>query len=155
MEQFIRDDGFIQSHATVIENADNGLFLLELPAKISAELLIGRRKFRKRQIFYVTLVVGNDAFSQPLPQTALEQAVGKFFAPQGTIFDAGLGQRTIKIEHANQPRPGAAPVGEGQNWATMREQARQYVMAVLPHPFRHNQWCIWIKLPEDSHPHFL
>ena len=155
MEQFIRDDGIIHPHAAFVENTEDGLLSPELQAELPAQLLIGFRQIRKRKILDVALVVGEGALGEPSPQAVFEQVVRKVPAPQSAIFDTGLGQRAVEVEHAHQPRPGAAPVGHRQNGAAMGVQAGQHVVAVLPDRFGHDERSLGGEVAEHFHAHFL
>ena len=92
---------------------------------------------------------------QPLAQAVLEEVVGEILAPERAVADAGLGERAVQVEHADQARPRAAPVGDGEDRAAMGEQAGQHVVAVLPDAFRHDQRRLRIELAEHLHAHLL
>ena len=84
-----------------------------------------------------------------------KELVGKILAPQRRVLSPGLGQRAVEVEHADQPRPGARPVGHGQDRALVGQQAGQHVMRVLPDRLGHDQAGLGIDLPEDLHPFLL
>ena len=81
--------------------------------------------------------------------------VGEILAPQRRVLHAGLGQRAVQIEHADQPRPGARPVGHGQNRPAVRDQPVQHVMRVLPDGLGHDQRRVGIDAGEDLHAFLL
>ena len=69
---------------------------------------------------------------QPAAETIGEERVVERLAPKRGIFDAGLGQRAVEVEQPDQPRPSAAPVGDGEDRPLVRVKAGQDVVAVLP-----------------------
>ena len=77
-------------------------------------------------------VVPHPPVTQPGMEAVDEERVGEVFAPQRAVFDSRFGQRAVQIEHPNQTRPGAAPVGDGQNRPFVGDQAVQNMVAVLP-----------------------
>ena len=115
MQEFVRNDGVEHSHAAFIEDAEDCLVPSKFPGGLFAELFVGDGQFEETQVFDVALVVGDNAFGEPLPQASFEIGVGKIFAPQRAVADAGFGERAVEIQHADQPGPGAAPIGERQN----------------------------------------
>ena len=66
------------------------------------------------------------------------------------LFRAG-----VQVEHSDQPRPLARPVGDGQNGAAMALQPGENVVAVLPDRFHYDDGRIRIKRHEDIHAHAL
>src|SRR5207253_1024855 len=76
-------------------------------------------------------------------------------APESVVLHAGLGQRAVQVQHADQSGPLAAPVGDRQNRAAMRVQAMEQMMAVLPHGLHHDERRIARDLAEHFHPVFL
>src|SRR5437016_181289 len=70
-------------------------------------------------------------------------------------MDAGFGQRAVEVQHADQSGPLTAPVGNGQNRSTMRIQAMEQVMAVLPYRFDDHERSIARDLAEHFHAVFL
>ena len=67
--------------------------------------------------------VGGRAGLQPTGEAGQEIIVIEIVAPKGRVFNAGLSQRTIEVEHTHQTRPLTAPVGHGKDRAAMRHQS--------------------------------
>jgi hypothetical protein len=103
----------------------------------------------------MALVVSEHPGVEPLAEALLKKAVGEIFAPKRSVADTGFGHRSIEVQHAHQPRPGAAPIGHCQNGTAMCGQPRQHMVAVLPDRFGDDQRCAWIEVAEDFHAHFL
>ena len=76
---------------------------------------------------------------EPAAQAVQEELVGEVLAPEGGVADAGLRQRAVQVEHADQARPLAAPVGDGQDRPLVGIEPVQDVMAVLPDGLGHDQ----------------
>lgn len=76
---------------------------------------------------------------QPAAETIQEKIICKILAPDGAVFNACLCQRRIEIEQTHQSRPGAAPVGNREDWSPVCEQPGKDVMAVLPHCLGNDQ----------------
>jgi hypothetical protein len=62
-------------------------------------------------------------FGEPRARLCLEEIIGEILAPDGGVFDAGLGERAVEIEHADQAGPGAGPIGDGEDGAAVADQA--------------------------------
>ena len=88
---------------------------------------------------------------EPAPQAVVEEAIVEIVAPERAVLHAGLGQRAVQVQHADQSGPLAAPVGDRQDRPPMGEQPGQDVMAVLPDGLDHDQRRIGGNLPEDFH----
>ena len=58
--------------------------------------------------------------------------VGEFLAPDRAVANAGLGERTVEVQQPHQPRPLAAPVGQGEDRPAMPREAGKHVAGVLP-----------------------
>ncbi len=129
--------------------------LLELAGRAPAQLFIGRRQLDQAQVLDVALIMADRPFAQPLPQPALEKAVGEILAPQRAVTNARFGHRTVQIQHPHQAWPGPAPIGHRENRSPMREQAGQQVMAILPNALGHDQRRRWVQLAEYLDAHFL
>ena len=141
MQQLVGNDGVVHAHAAFVEHAQDGLVALQArrPAsRRSASASAGNLELRQR--LHVAGVVhqmvrrSSQRFS-PLQK----EIVGEIFAPQRVVVHAGLGQRSVEIEHADQAGPFAAPVGDGQDRALMRIQPVQHMMTVLPDGLHHHQ----------------
>ena len=94
-------------------------------------------------------------FVKPGVEIFGEVIIGEIIGPDGGVFDAGLGERAIEIEHADEAGPGAAPVGSGENGALMREQAGENMMRVLPNGFSDDERRFRVDRAEDFHAFFL
>ena len=95
------------------------------------------------------------ALVEPALQAVDEELVGEILAPERGVLHAGLGERAVEVEHADQPRPGARPVGHGQDRALVRDQPGQHVMGVLPDGLGHDQLALGIDAGKDAHAFFL
>ena len=71
-----------------------------------------------------------------------KNVVLKSATPEGAVLHAGFGQRAVEVQHADESRPLAAPVGDGQDGASMGEESGEHVMAVLPDGFDDDQRSI-------------
>ncbi len=67
--------------------------------------------------------------AQPLP----EPLVGAVDRPDGRICPAHLGHAGVEVEQPDQAGEVAGEVGDGEDGAAMRAQAREHMVAVLPH----------------------
>ena len=83
------------------------------------------------------------------------EIIAEILRPDGGVLDAGLGQRTIQIQHADQAGPGAAPVGDSQDGALVGDQAMQNVMRILPDALRDNQRGLGINPRKNAHAFLL
>ena len=97
------------------------------------------RNLALRQRLDVRRLVLDRAGLEPTAQALEEEVVREVFAPQRAVLDAGLGQAAVEVEHADQARPSAAPVGHGQDRALVRDKAGEDVVAVLPDRLGHDQ----------------
>ena len=89
---------------------------------------------------------------EPLLELLLEALVGaEVFAPKSGVFHAGFGQRAVEIEHTDEARPCAAPVGHGEDGAFVRDEAVQQVVRILPDGFGNNEGCLAVDRREDIH----
>ena len=127
------------------------MIALYIPMQPSSKMpMIARRRRRSAAISFATFfaragrgrgiefvdvgeIVRHTALGQPLMQLLLERLVGESLAPQRAVLLARLGQRAVEIEHADQARPLARPVGDGQDRRAMGEEPGQNVVGVLPH----------------------
>ena len=57
------------------------------------------------------------AGGEPLAQALQEELVGEIVAPQRGVLNARFGQRAVQVQHADETRPLAAPVRDGQDRA--------------------------------------
>ena len=101
------------------------------------------------------MVVRDRACGEPFAQSGAKFRVLERLAPERAVADAGLCHRAVQIQHADEARPGAAPVGDREDGAAVSEQPGQDVMAVLPDAFSDDERGVRIEGPEDFHAHFL
>ena len=94
-------------------------------------------------------VVGDVPDLQPLVQLLLEEIVREGLAPQRRVGDARLGQRAVEVQHADEPRPLARPVGDSQDRRAMADQAGQHVVGVLPDGLGDDDRRLRVDLRED------
>ncbi len=155
VEQLVVNDGVVHAHAALVEDAQDGFLALELRGQRFAQLTFRGGQAGGIEVAHVAGVVIDLALANPLADAAPEELVGEVFAPDGAVFDAGLGQRAVEVEHAHQAGPLPAPVGDGEDRATMVAQTGQHMMAVLPHRFGDDQTSVGINVLEDLHAHAL
>ena len=155
VEQVVRDDGVEHAHATLVKNAHNGFFALELCGECPTELGLCVRQAQGRCVSHMRRVVRDLAAGEPFAQAAFEEIVRKVQTPQGAVRDARFGERPVEVEHADQARPLPGPVGEGENGASVRDQAVQHMVAVLPDRLGHDEGRVGMNMFEDSHALFL
>src|SRR3954466_11683033 len=103
----------------------------------------------------MALVVRDGPFVEPLAEATLKITILEIFAPKGTVTDASFGHGAIQVQHANQSRPGTAPICDRKNWTLMRREAMQHVMTVLPNAFCDYQRSVRVEMPKNLHSHFL
>ena len=89
---------------------------------------------------------------EPLAEFLAEEIIRKILTPERGIFHACLGERSIQIQHPNEPRPLTAPVGDGEDRSAMRGQAGEHVVGVLPDCLGNNEGGLGIKVAENFHP---
>ena len=94
-------------------------------------------------------VMGHVSGLQPLVELLLEGLVRESLAPESRVGDAGLGERTVEVEHADQPRPLPGPVGDGQDRRAVSDEAGQDVVGVLPHRLGDDDRRAQVDLRED------
>jgi hypothetical protein len=89
----------------------------------------------------VAQVVVDAPLGQPLCQRAARERIVERLAPDRAVRNAGLRQRPVQVQHADQARPLAAPVRERENRRAVPRQAREHVARVLPHRFDDDDGC--------------
>ena len=72
-------------------------------------------------------------------QAARKNSSSKSLLHSVLNLHAGLVQAAVQVEHADQSRPLARPVGHGEDRSAMAEQAGENMIAVLPHRFGDHQ----------------
>ena len=100
----------------------------------------------------VAYIVAACARRQPLAKPRDKILVGEILAPERRIFHAGLGERAVQIQHADQTGPGARPIGDGENRAVMSRQPGQHVMRILPDRLGDDERRLRIDRSKDFDP---
>jgi hypothetical protein len=103
-------------------------------------------------VFYAMLGL---AGFEPLGEIAFEEVVLEIFGPDGGVLDAGLGERAVEVEHADEAGPLAGPVGDGEDGGAVGGEAVEDVVGVLPDGFGDDEGNLGIDFSEDFHPLFL
>ena len=155
VQQFVGDDGVVHPHAALVEHAHDRLLAPEFFCKLPAGLARSGGHFQLVESANVRCVVFDFPLPHPIPQRALEEGVVEVLAPDRGVFHAGFGERTVEVQHPDQPRPGAAPVRHREDRAAMREQPVQQVMRVLPHRLGNDQRRVGRDVFENFHSVFL
>ena len=137
VEQLVVDDRVVHPHAALVEDADDRLLALELGGERAAAL--GVRAVPGVEVADVTRVMRDRARLEPGREALASPVVGEVLAPQRRVRHPGLGQARAEVEQADEARILPAPVGDEQDRAAVGAQARQDVVAVLPHGFDHHQ----------------
>ena len=151
MQQVVGDDRVEHAHATLVEHAHDRFLAAKLRGQCSRQAAVRLPgTFMLAQALDVVGLVLDRALGQPAPQAAHEELVGEILAPQSRILAARLGQRAVEVEHADQSRPGARPVGHGQHGPTMAKQPGQHVMRILPDGLGHDQPGLGIEAARRS-----
>ena len=157
LQQVVGDDGVEHAHAAFVEHAHDRLLAAQLLGQRLAELaarLPGTLTFFERRDV-VGLVLDVALRRASCAGCREERLVGEILAPERRVLHAGLGQRAVEIQHADQSRPGARPVGDGQDRPAVRDQPVQHVMRVLPDGLGHDQRRVGIDAGEDLHAFLL
>ena len=140
VQQLVVDDGVVHAHAAFVEDAHDGLVLLQLGGQGAPQLrlrLAGSADRSRSRTW--RRVVGDRATRAATASIARAgELVGEVLAPDRAVGDARLGQRGVQVEQPDEPGPLAAPVGDGQDRAAMGAQAGQHVVAVLPDGLGHD-----------------
>ncbi len=100
-------------------------------------------------------VVADRLAFKPTIKALEKEIVGEIDAPQRVVTNTGFGQRSIEVEHADQARPFAAPIGDGQDGPLMRVQSVEQMMSVLPDGLHHYQRRSGGNISENLHSIFL
>jgi len=155
VEQFVRYDGVVHSHATLVEHAENCFLLLESARCRFAKLFVCQWQLEHREVPDVALVVGNNPLAQPLAKAVSEEAIGEILAPKGAIAHSHFSERAVEIQHPDQPGPSATPVGDCKNRSLVSEEAGEQMLAILPDGFCDDQRGLRIELAKHREAHFL
>ncbi len=151
VDQLVGDDRVVHAHAALVEDTHDLLVVAELLRELGAELLGIGGDARLLVGLHVRGGVRDGSGGQPRAEALKEGLVAEVVAPEGTVLHACLGQGAVEIEHADEPRPGAAPVGDGQDRALVGEQTLQEMVAILPDRLGNDDWRILRDIAEDLH----
>ncbi len=154
VEQLVVDDRVVHPHAALVEDADDGLLAHELGGERAAQVDL-RAAAEVVEVAHVAGVVDHPPGLQPGPQPVARPVVGEVLAPQRRVGHAGLGQAADQVEHPDQTGPLAAPVRHDEDRAAVAAQARQHVVAVLPHRLDHDERRVGRDGVEHLDPHPL
>src|SRR5438309_11720512 len=99
----------------------------------------------------VRAIVRDGSSVHPLLESVQEKLVRKVDTPEGRVGDACLGERPIEVEQANETGPLSTPVGDSEDRASMRSQARKHMVAILPDRLRHNERSVFGDSPKHVH----
>ena len=88
---------------------------------------------------------------EPLLEAGAELLGREILAPERRVLLAGLGQRAVEVEHADEARPLPGPVGAGEDRPLVRQQAGQHVVRVLPDRLGDDQRGLRVDSGEDLH----
>ena len=100
-------------------------------------------------------VVLDRARLDPARDRVVGEGVGQVLAPDRAVGAAHLRQRRVDVEHPDEARPLAAPVGDGQDRPAMAAQPGEDVMAVLPDRLGDDERRVAVDAREDVHAHAL
>ena len=155
VQRVIGYDGVEHAHAALVENAEDRFFAAELRGKFLAELRGARWHAHFLQRTRVRGVVRDATRLEPLPQFCAEKVVREIFAPQRRVAHTGLRERTVEVQHADEPRPLAAPIRDSQNRPAMRREPGEDVMRILPHRLGDDERRIGIHVAENFEAELL
>src|SRR5437899_910443 len=127
MQEMVRDNRVEHAHATFIEHTHDGFALFEALAEVAANFFIGGRKLHSVEIFDVALIVSNASRLKPFTQAGRKIRVGEVLAPKSAVPNARFGHGTIEVQHADEPWPCAAPIGDRQDGATVRSESMEHL----------------------------
>src|SRR5690242_6265110 len=105
MQQFVGNNCVVHAHAALIEDAHDRLLTSQAVSERFADLLRTLRKLGALQSMNMAAVMNNPFASEPASQSIDKKVVGEVTAPKRAVFDAGLGQRSVQIQHSNQAGP--------------------------------------------------
>src|SRR5262249_44118171 len=97
----------------------------------------------------VALVVIDRSALEPSADRRTREAVLEVLAPDRAVPDARLRPPPLDVQHADQPRPLAGPVGESEDRSAVFRQTREDVARVLPDGLGHDERRVGIDLAED------
>ena len=155
VQLFVVDDGVEHAHAAFIEDAHDRLAMLQIFGERGAEFRAFGGQLASVQRMHVRGIVADRSVAQPLRQPVQEILVRELLAPDRREFLAGLDQRPVEVEQADESGPLSGPVGDCQNRPAMAEQAGQNMVRVLPRGRGEYESGVWMDLHEDVHPHAL
>lgn len=151
-EELIRNRGVIHAHAELIENTHDRLVAVEIGCDLVGNLLEASSGLLAGVFLNVCSGVLDLTGLDPLLQILLEGAVfTEVLTPEGGVFHASLGQRAVQVQHTNEARPSAAPVGDGEDRTLVGDQTVQQVVRILPNGFRDDDRGFAIDFRKDIH----
>ncbi|MNV31102.1 hypothetical protein D3C71_1223950 [compost metagenome] len=150
-QEFIRHDGIVHTHAALVENAEDDLVGAEVAGDLLRQILEILRHLACLKRRHMARVMVDRTFQKPLGKTAAEEIVVECLAPQRGIGDTRLGQRAVEIEQADQTRPLAGPVGNGQDRSLVAGETGQHMVRILPDGFCDDHRHIGIDLRKRIH----
>src|ERR1700681_4502555 len=102
MQQLVGNDGVVHAHATFIEHAEDGFVALQMSRHFARGGLDVRRQLEILQGMNMASVVADRLAFKPTIESLEKEIVGEIDAPQSVVTNAGFGQRSIEVEHADQ-----------------------------------------------------
>ncbi len=148
-QKLVRDDRVVHPHAAFVENAHDRFALAEVAGDRARDLAGPLRRRGRVERADMGSVVGDAPLAQPLTELVLERLVGEGLAPQGAVWHAGFGQRSVQVEHSDEARPLPGPVRHRENRAAMADEPRQDVVGILPDCFGDDDRRLRINAGED------
>ena len=149
VEQVIRNDCVVHSHAAFVEDPENRLAIQQF----IGDGVAGKHGLvRKDEIgsrMHVRLLMIDGMTVHPALETGSKEFIGEVLAPERRVIYARLGETAVEIQHAHQARPLATPVGNGENRAFVVGQPRQQVLGVLPDRFGDDERGLPVDRTED------
>ncbi len=151
----VRNDRVEHPHAPLVEHAHDRLLTHELRGERLAQLAFRLGHFHVIQRRDVVGLVSHAPLLQPAAEVFCEPVVAKILAPQRAVFDTGLGERPVEVQHADESRPRPRPIGEGEDRPAMRDQPGEHVVRILPDGFGDDKRRVGIDPFKDAHPFLL
>jgi len=151
VEQFVGNDGVVHPHAALVEHPHDRLLMAQFFGETAPEFFRRGGHLHFAEGPGVRGVVADLPLFEPGAEPVEEEGVGEILAPERAVFDAGLGERAVQVEHADQAGPGAAPVGEREDRAFVGGETVQDVVTVLPDGLGDNERRLRRQPAEDFH----
>src|SRR5262249_51122132 len=92
---------------------------------------------------------------QPAAEPSAKEIITEVDAPQRAVRHTRLGERAVQIQQPDQPRPFAAPVGDGEDRSAVSIETVQKMMAILPDRLDHHQRRILRDIAKNFHTALL